>query len=104
MTLVQEYQNKALQQKIPAILSNSISDFQLRPQYPESLPYHFYMKLLYFLPPKTQSCFDCRQHLQKYITNESHDLLENARDLVLVRKARKLIHPDQQGHLQYTTD
>ena len=97
MTLVQEYQNKATKDPSNII---KFSDFQLRPQYPESLPYQFYMKLLDFLPPKTQSC----QHLQKYITNESHDLLENAMDLVLVRKARKLIHPDQQGHLQYTTD
>lgn len=81
-----------------------MNHFQLKQPYPDKLIGQFFVALLDFLLPKTQSCFDYHHHLQKYITNESRGLLRNASGLATFTKARGPMHKDQQNHLQYTTD
>ena len=85
------------------MLSNSLASLQPTP-YPDPLSDQFFVALLDFIPPKTQSCFGCHRHLRKYTTDEDTGLLENARGLVLVTKSRRPKHKDHQGRVQYTTD
>ena len=77
-----------------------MNHFELQMSYPKPLPDQFIVAELDFLSPKRQYYFCCRPHLQKHITNKSHALLVNARDMALVTKAaRNSMHKDQQGHL-----
>lgn len=58
---------------------------------------------LIFFYPKAESCFGYCRNLRKYITNENHGLLENARDPALITKTKRSTHKGEQGHLQCDT-
>ena len=54
----------------PVMSSNPLVSFQPLP-YPDPLPDQFFVALLDFVSPKTQSCIGCRRHSQRYTTDKS---------------------------------
>ena len=54
----------------PVMSSNSLVSFQ-PPPYPDPLPDQFFVTLLDFVSPKTQSCIGCPRHSRRYTTDKS---------------------------------
>ena len=54
----------------PIVSSNALVSFQPLP-YPDPQPDQFFVALLDFVSPKTQSCIGCRRHSQRYTTDKS---------------------------------
>ena len=54
----------------PVMSSNSLFSFQ-PPPYPDPLADQFFVALLDFVSPKTQSCIGCLRHSRRYTTDKS---------------------------------